>query len=339
MTTPALVRDEVAQRIRAHLGQAVAGFVAAGRDLTLAKDEFQRNSEFEQWVREQVGISPATASMLMSISAHPTIASLYHGKDLPPSWRTLYELTQLDPPLLEAAIQARRVHPNLERKAARAVVIEYKQIAAQVAFDVRQGDFREALDDLESGSIDAVVTDPPYPADYLRLYSDLAEQAVKWLRPGGVAAVMSGQTHLPEVINRLGEHLDYHWAVAYLTPGGQAVQVFPRKVNTFWKPVLIFTNGPADLDWFGDVAKSAVNDNDKRHHHWGQSESGMADLIGRLTRPGQRILDPFMGAGTTGVAAISLGRSFIGCDVNAEHATTAQERLEQAVLERLGKQP
>ena len=31
-------RDEVAQRIRAHLGQAVAGFVAAGRDLAAAKE-------------------------------------------------------------------------------------------------------------------------------------------------------------------------------------------------------------------------------------------------------------------------------------------------------------
>ena len=46
------------------------------------------------------------------------------------------------------------------------------------------------------------------------------------------------------------------------------------------------------------MAKSAVNDNDKRFHHWGQSESGMADIINRFSKPGDTILDPSMGGGT-----------------------------------------
>ncbi len=29
--------------------------------------------------------------------------------------------------------------------------------------------------------------------------------------------------------------MTYHWTVAYLTPGGQAVQLWDRKVNAFWK--------------------------------------------------------------------------------------------------------
>jgi hypothetical protein len=37
--------------------------------------------------------------------------------------------------------------------------------------------------------------------------------------------------------------LEYLWTMAYLTPGGQATQVFPRKVNTFWKPILIYCKG------------------------------------------------------------------------------------------------
>ena len=194
--------------------------------------------------------------------------------------------------------------------------------------DVRLGDFRTALSDLTPGSVDAVITDPPYPREFLPLWSDLAEHAAKWLRPGGVLAAMSGQIHLPEVVGRLSEHLDYWWTVSYLTPGGQAVQVFPRKVNTFWKPVLIYRNGAGpDPEWFGDVAKSDVNDNDKRLHHWGQSESGMADLVKRLTRPGELVLDPFMGAGTTGVAALALQRRFIGCEIKAVDYTTAAGRL------------
>jgi hypothetical protein len=59
--------------------------------------------------------------------------------------------------------------------------------------------------------------------------------------------------------------------------------VWDRKVNTFWKPILVYGNTP---DWFGDVTRSETNNNDKSHHHWGQSISGMVDLVQRLTKPG-----------------------------------------------------
>jgi hypothetical protein len=341
--------DEWASLVRSDLGQAVAGFIAAGRHLVQAKMSI-RHGGWEQWVKTAVGISPATARMLMELARHPAIANRQHANDLPPSWTTLYELSQLEPDLLEAAIQSGAVHPQLERKEAKALVIEYKMRAAEVSFDLIHDDFREV--EVEPGSVNAIITDPPYPAEFLPLYGirygneqdggdefqeeGLSEFAAKALKPGGLCAVMVGQTHLPEVMERLSSRLDYHWTMAYLTPGGQAVQVFPRKVNTFWKPILIYRNGEGDAsEWFGDVAKSEVNDNDKRFHHWGQSESGMADLVKRLTRPGDMIFDPFLGAGTTGVAALALGRSFIGCDVNSDHVDAARERLETTVLERL----
>jgi site-specific DNA-methyltransferase (adenine-specific) len=127
-----------------------------------------------------------------------------------------------------------------------------------------------------------------------------------------------------------GGGLTYHWTLAYLTPGGQAVQLWQRKVNTFWKPILVFTKGEYTGAWFGDVAKSDVNDNDKRFHEWGQSESGMVDLIERLTKPGDLIVDPFLGAGTTGVAALATGRQFIGCDIDADHVAKADARIRMA---------
>lgn len=329
--------DQWAALVRADLGQAVAGFIAAGRHLSQAKPDVGDGLRWENWLRDRVGISRPQASKLMLIAEHRALQDRSSWNDLPPSVPTLYELSQLEAPLLEAAIAAGRITPELEHKQARALVIEYKQKAAAVHFDVRHGEFQSVFADVEPGSIHAVITDPPYPAEFLPLYAKLAEQAARWLKPGGICAVMSGQTHLPQVMASLCDHLDYHWTMAYLTPGGQAVQVFPRKVNTFWKPILVFRNGDGDApEWFGDVAKSEVNDNDKRYHHWGQSESGMADLVKRLTRPGETVLDPFMGAGTTGVAAIALGRSFIGCDVNADHVETARERIEQTVLERLG---
>ncbi len=176
--------------------------------------------------------------------------------------------------------------------------------------------------------VDAIITDPPYPREYLHTFTDLAELASRSLKPGGSLVVMSGQSYLPEVIHRLeSSGLTYQWTLAYLTPGGQATQLWARKVNTFWKPLLWFTNGEYDGDWIGDVARSDVNDNDKNHHHWGQSESGMADVIRRFTSPGDLIVDPFLGGGTTGIVALQLGRRFIGADVEQEAIDATRRRL------------
>jgi site-specific DNA-methyltransferase (adenine-specific) len=175
---------------------------------------------------------------------------------------------------------------------------------------------------------DAVITDPPYPKEFLPTFTELAESCAK--AGVKVIAVMSGQSYLPEVYERMSAHLKYRWTLAYLTPGGQAVQQWQAKVNTFWKPILLF--GDAE-DWFGDVAKSESNDNDKRFHKWGQSVSGMADLVERLTKPGSLICDPFCGGGATAIAAVMSGRRFIGCDIDESKVTESKTRLENAILE------
>jgi len=169
---------------------------------------------------------------------------------------------------------------------------------------------------------DAVITDPPYPQEFLPVFTELAVGC----KAAGVplVAVMSGQSYLPEVMRRLCEHLRYRWTLAYMTPGGQAVQQWQAKVNTAWKPVLLF--GDAG-EWFGDVAISKPNDNDKRFHGWGQSESGMADLVERLTKPGQLVCDPFLGGGTTAVVSLALGRRFCGCDIDAAHVEQTKARV------------
>lgn len=170
---------------------------------------------------------------------------------------------------------------------------------------------------------DAVITDPPYPREFLPVFSELAEACAKAGVP--LVAVMSGQSYLPEVMQRLCEHLTYRWTLAYLTPGGQAVQQWQVKVNTAWKPILLFGDS---TEWFGDVAASKVNDNDKRFHGWGQSESGMSDLISRLTKPGQLVCDPFGGAFTTAVVSLALGRKFVGCDIDPESVSKGRLRVE-----------
>lgn len=190
-------------------------------------------------------------------------------------------------------------------------------------------DIRKGLSEIEDNSIDFIITDPPYPKEYLPLFADLSKLAARVLKPGGSLIVMSGQSYLPDVIQLLGTEMKYHWCMAYVTPGGQSPQLFHKKVNTFWKPVLWFVKDEYAGDWVGDVLKSAVNDNDKRFHEWGQSFSGMMDIVERFTNPGDIILDPFLGGGTTGVVSVCSGRKFIGADIEEKNVTLSMERIKQ----------
>ncbi len=194
------------------------------------------------------------------------------------------------------------------------------------------GDIRGGLPEIKDSSVDFIITDPPYKREYISLYSDLSRLANRVLKPNGSLLVMSGQSYLPEVINQLSSCMTYHWALAYLTPGGQSPQLFHKRVNTFWKPVLWFVKGEYNGDYVGDVLKSPANDNDKRFHEWGQSLGGIKDIVDRFTNPGDVILDPFLGGGTTGAAAVSMGRKFIGADIEQKNVDVSADRI-KAVYE------
>ena len=53
----------------------------------------------------------------------------------------------------------------------------------------------------------------------------------------------------------------------------------------------------------------------------------MRYLVSTYSQPGDLILDPFAGSGTTLVAAQQLGRNFLGCDITPEYVALAQKRL------------
>lgn len=56
----------------------------------------------------------------------------------------------------------------------------------------------------------------------------------------------------------------------------------------------------------------------------------MSEIVADFTNPEQTVLDPFMGSGTTGVAAVMGGRSFIGIEREAKYFDLACHRLDQA---------
>ena len=51
-------------------------------------------------------------------------------------------------------------------------------------------------------------------------------------------------------------------------------------------------------------------------------------IIGIASNPGDVVFDPFMGVGSTGVAALQLGRQFVGCEIDKIYFDAAKRRLE-----------
>lgn len=189
--------------------------------------------------------------------------------------------------------------------------------------DVRLCDFRDL--DLEARSADLILTDPPYPSEYLDCWMDLAEAASSWLRDGGLLVAMAGQWLLPEYINALAAWLDYEWCGAVVLPGAHN-QVHPIKVRNRVKPLLFYSNGGYQPSgWIEDLHTSEGRDKDA--HDWQQSVGTFAYYVRELTSPGDLVVDPFLGAGTTAQAAVDTGRRFVGCDVDKKAVAATRERL------------
>jgi len=169
-----------------------------------------------------------------------------------------------------------------------------------------------------------IITDPPYPKEYLHLYSVLAQRANEWLFDGGLLIAMCGQSYLDQIYSMMSEHLTYYWTAAYLTPG-QPTPLRQVNVNSTWKPLLIFSKGKYNGKIFGDVFVS--DGNDKSLHKWGQSESGMYDIISKIVLEGQSILDPFCGAGTTLVAGLKHNCFVTGIELEEANVNISKGRL------------
>ncbi len=200
-------------------------------------------------------------------------------------------------------------------------------------WQVLVGDFRDRAAEIKNGSIDLILTDPPYPKDDLYLYRDLAAVATELLHKRGLLAVYAGNMFIPEVLDLLQQGgMTYGWTFCLLMTDGSQSRIMGRHIMQAWKPVFVFTKGtwPSQA-WTGDVVKSAGRD--KSLYEWQQDAVAATELIDRLAPTRGRVLDPFLGVGTFGVAAIRAGREFIGIELDDERATTAQQRITESTID------
>jgi len=185
---------------------------------------------------------------------------------------------------------------------------------------------------VEAGSVDLILTDPPYAKASIPLYEDLARFAVHALQPGGSLLVMVGQMYMLELAELMGRHLRYRWTLAYMKKRGGSPMLSLRthRVQAFWRPILWLTKDSygADGPIHPDVIEAGLPE--RGLHKWQQDVPGMTTIVERWTLPGDLVVDPFLGAGTVGVAAVTVGRRFVGCDVDAEAVAVTKSRLRDA---------
>jgi site-specific DNA-methyltransferase (adenine-specific) len=96
--------------------------------------------------------------------------------------------------------------------------------------------------------------------------------------------------------------------------------IYPRNKKKTW------FGGGCHGNWSGPVITNG-------DHPTGKPVDMVSSWVTRFTERNKTILDPFMGSGTTGVAAIQMGRKFIGIERESKYFDIACKRIEQAVAQ------
>lgn len=188
------------------------------------------------------------------------------------------------------------------------------------------GDCLDFMPTLPAGSVDLVLTDPPYKTEYVGLYGAMAEQAQRVMKEGSLLITLCGHFALDRIIADMSQHLRYWWIGGMPNSTGSVAFNHSRQVLCAWKPALWFVKGqakkhPAVFDLFQTKRIERVN------HKWEQGPGWFSYYATKLVDYDATVLDPFMGSGTTGVACVQTGRNFIGCEIDPGYFEIAQRRI------------
>jgi site-specific DNA-methyltransferase (adenine-specific) len=232
--------------------------------------------------------------------------------------------------------------------------------------ELHLGDCLEIMSTLPTGSVDAVITDPPYSSGGAMRGDRMNATSLKYVNTGT-------QIERPEFQGDNRDQRGYaFWCTLWLSEcyriakSGAFVYLFTDwrqlPVTTdimqaggfVWRGIVPWNKTGAARPTMGrftsqceymvwgskgplpvHVEKCApgffsyvVKQSDK-FHITGKPTSLMIDVL-QVVEPGGVVFDPFMGSGTTGVAAVQTGRNFIGCEIDPAYFAIAQRRIEQA---------
>jgi ParB-like chromosome segregation protein Spo0J len=247
--------------------------------------------------------------------------------------------TLADHPDLAARVDRGEVDSHRAEELARMVTFERRRAEAAPppvtrlgdGIEVRHGDFREVLANVADQSVDAIVTDPPYDKAGVPLFADFARLAARVLKPGRLAAIYAGKLALDEEMRHLADGgLSYVWHGAVFLRG-RHTNVRSRMVRGLHRSVLLYSAGHyLPRHWIVDAVlleEGHGGPESRPLHQWQQAIDPVRHWVRAISEPGEVVLDPFCGSGTTAVACVAERRRFLGCDIDAGSVATTIERL------------
>lgn len=223
-------------------------------------------------------------------------------------------------------------------------------------YKLYQGDCLEVMKNIEDGSIDLVVTDPPYEiaTTGAGMYKQADKQYVKELngmKDGFSEEVLDELCRVMKKINiyffcsqkQIIPLLDYFvkkkkcnwnilsWHKTNPIPACGNKYLTDTEFILFFreKGVKVYGSFDTKRTWYA----TPLNQSDKKKygHPTVKPLSILENLVVNSSQEGEVVLDCFMGSGSTGVACLNTNRDFIGIELDEGYFNIAQNRIEEAV--------
>ena len=194
---------------------------------------------------------------------------------------------------------------------------------------IYHGDCREVLPSLEP--MDLVLTDPPYGVrfKYTEAYEDTFEGYTEFAMDVFRAARAKAPVMLITTgMKNLWLYPPADWVLCWAKPGStrrSALGGFNE-----WEPVLVYGKPRIYNDF--KYLPDCVNHSDQSGEHPCPKPLELYKWL-LNSCPGESVLDPFIGSGTTLRAAKDLGRRAIGIEIEEKYCEIAAKRLSQEVFE------
>lgn len=211
------------------------------------------------------------------------------------------------------------------------------------------GDCLEQLKNIESKSIDCVITDPPFgigfkynakdvansAAEYGTFISSWLPEAMRVAKDGAFFAIWQPALYFRYFWDWYGENIHIYAACKNF------VQLRKTPINYAFDPVVMFYKEgqeirPAkpkrNVDFFVSNTASLVSDTNRieRGHPCPRPLDVVQQIADNFSEG--TVLDPFMGSGTTGVACVHAKRNFIGIEKDESYFNIAKQRIEGAQI-------
>jgi site-specific DNA-methyltransferase (adenine-specific) len=226
---------------------------------------------------------------------------------------------------------------------------------------VHRMDAVEGLKKIPDGSVDLVITDPPYniadaskltvrkgkvittmeawgawdslhPFDYEVLMMQLLSQCYRVLKPGGAMYLFTAREQNAFFIRKAVERGFTYRNVIAMVKRNPLPSFFKNCWRSGFDLCMYLTKGKTRT--FNFTSQQDLNSvypygsNFKSTDHPTEKPIGLIRrYVAISSNPGDLVLDPFMGSGTTAVAAKQLGRRYLGFDTNADYIEMAEKRI------------